>query len=529
MLRDADVPPQYRVWRREDGTPWQLGSARAYKASDLRTNDLVTLRFFDAPPSQFGDKATLARLAQTLSRPGSPHLNPLRDLFIRDGTHLAVTEFVEGRSLAERVGERGAWKSGAVLALARDTLKALEALHRVGVAHGSVGPAKLWFEASGGKLRIIDGGLHPGATLHGPTAENVGISDDLRRLAMTLWFALTGQPPFAEGFAATLRAAPDREPLDALPASESLQALSALFTRTLDPEEVNERSLDAAGLLAVLETPALQTSRQERAAQRPVRTPQDSRIDPPSTSAPELRPALTRIVHSTGPAREFGAGPVPPRRTAGILALVVLGIGLAAARSIQGPIHGGAMLPATNVQPQTAAATTASVPEDQTETPPPSTSSVLPLTGGPPVGAVGIQARALRIREVQPETLEGLKSARELRRAATLPIANGRGFPTHTEVAQVKAALVANVPETAQGRPAVLVLILGYSDQPTAQGGAAESQEEADALAAALFHDGITAPVYACGLGGAEEMPEVDTPTAGEGGFVEVWVAFLLF
>ena len=529
MWRDADVPPQYRVWRREDGTPWQLGSARAYKANDLRTNDLVTLRFFDAPVEHFRDKATLARLAETLSNPGSPHLNPLRDLFIRDGTHLAVTEFVEGRSLAERVGERGAWKSGAVLALARDTLKALDALHRVGVAHGSVGPAKLWFEATGGKLRIIDGGLHPGATMRGPTAENVGIRDDLRRLAMTLWFALTGQPPFTEGFAATLRAAPDRKPLDALPASESLQALSALFTRTLDPEEAGERSLDTAGLLAVLETPALQTSRQERAAQGPARAPHDSGIDSPSASAPELRPALTRVVRATKPATEIGAGPVSPRRTAGVVALVALGIGLAAARSLQGPIQVGAVLPATNVQPQTAAATTASVPEDRAETLPLSTPSAPPLTGGPPVGAVGVQARALRIRDVQPETLEVLKNARELRRAATLPVANGRGFPTHTEVEQVKAALAADVPETLQGRPAALVLILGYSDQPTAQGGAAESQEEADALAAALFHDGITAPVYACGLGGAEEMPEVDTPTAGDGGFVEVWVAFLLF
>ena len=493
MLRDGDVPPQYRVWRREDGSPWRLGGGTAYRATDLHTDEAVALRFFDAPVNGAADKAALARLAQTLSRPGSTHLNALRDLFIRERCHMAVTNFVEGPSLTEGIGEHGTLSSGAVLALAREALEALEALHRFGVAHGSVGPAKLLFVPAEDSLRIVDGGLHRAAVVLAPPEGNAATADDLRRLGMTLWFALTGALPFATGLSAPVGATPDWTVLDALPASEEMRALSALFRRTLAQGGQTGCPQRAGELLNLLEIRGIQ--------RRPGR-------------------------EQTGRGTAGNPAPKSPQRMAGALGLAALAAGLAAAWIVQAPVAQRSGLLASDAVSANDTTTSAPPPEEHARTALP---ALPPLTGGMPVSAEGIQARAVRIRDVQPATLEVLKNARLMRRAGTLPVSDGRRFPSSAEIERVKDALSATVADTPRNQGTVLVLILGYSDQPTADGGGIESQEEADALAAALFHDGITAPVYACGLGGVDGMTEVDAQAAGDGAFVEVWVAFLLF
>ena len=527
MFSDGDIPPQYRVWRREDGSPWQLGHGTAYKATDLRTDDVVVLRFFEARIDHFAEKTTLARLAQTLSKPGSPHLNPVRDLFIRDRTHLAVTNFVEGQSLAEGIAEHGRPTGEAVLGLAREALEALNALHRAGIAHGSVSPAKLLFAPPDDALRIIDGGLHPAATIVAPPAGNAGTADDLRRLGVTLWFALTGTLPFAEGLAAPADASPDWKQLDALPASGSLRSLLALFTRTLNPGGNTRRPQTAADLLAALEAQGfLPRTTHEPAGDEPGETKRDLDQGPQAEEASGTPAVAAR---RSNPPSAPAAGPTGVRKVSGIAGLAALMIGLAATWFVQARLAQRSEREQSNAPASPIKTTKRPVPETPTTTNLPAVPGSPALTGGPPVSAVGIQARAMRIRDTQPDTLEALKAARELRRVATLPVTNGRGFPTRAEVGQVKEALDVAVSETSQTHRTALVLVLGYSDQSTMEGEAAESQEESDALASALFHDGITAPVYACGLGGREGVPEVDAPVAGDGAFAEVWVAFLLF
>ena len=517
MLPEGEVPEYYRVWQREDGSPWRLGDG-AYKASDLRTDELVVLRFFEAPVEGAGDQAALARLAQKLSGIHSPNVVALRDLFIRARTHLAVVEFVEGLSLADRVREHGAGTSETVLALAQVALEALTMLHKAGVAHGSLGPSKLLFSLEDGLLKLSDGGLHRGAAAVVPPTGNTATADDLRRLGITLWFALAGTLPFTEGLDAPEEAVPKWEQLHALPTSASLRMLVALFARTLHRGERVQRPQTAAALVAALGT----------------RGGDLRLVDELIPSEPMLPHVSIATAVATG-LKPSTAGFIPTakthrtgRRVAGSMALLTLAAGLAATWFSQ-------PLPTESrglVEPMAASATHAT---GVVETPAVNEGNFTvndpafpPLSGGPPVSAVGIQARAAGIQNLQPDTLEALKPARELRRVATLPVPDGRKFPDEATVRRVMAALTHINPPTPTHRTA-LILILGYSDETDTEEAVKGSQEEADAFAGALFHGGIVAPVYACGLGDSSGMPEVDAEVAGGGGFVEVWVAFLLF
>ena len=532
MLLDGDVPEQYRVWRREDGSPWRLGTA-AYKATDVRSDDLVVLRFFDARIEGPLDTAALVRLGQALSFPFSPNVARLRDLFIRRQTHLAVTEFIEGTSLAGQVEERGAWNSEKVQALARTALTALSALHHAGVTHGNLGPAKLLFEGPDRTLKIVDFGLHSHATTLAPPTGNAATAEDLRRLGVTLWFALTGRMPFAQGLSAPA-GTPDWQQLDTLPRSVCLRRLVSLFTRTLNQGESSRRPQNAGALLAALEAQGFQPSHSENLAVREPTRPDEPGAGQDEWAGTERNPVSAATARSRTPllSTPLSARPETRRgnpKAAGTVALLALAAGLAATWFVQSPLAATGEGPGRKAPPtegataaENASATdiVAAVPGEPT---PP------PLNGGPPVSTAGIQARAERIQRVQPATLEALKLARELHRAATLPVSNGRQFPYTLEVEQTKAALANLNPGAAQAQRTTLVLILGYSDEPETADAATESQDEADALAGALFHDGITAPVYACGLGNPEGMPEIDANSAGSGGFVEVWVASLLF
>ena len=517
MLPEGAVPEFFRVWQRDDETPWRLGDG-VYKASDLRTNEVVALRFFDATVDRPGDKAALARLAQKLSGLRSPNVVALRDVFIRARTHLAVVEFVEGPSLADRVRAHGAGTSETVLALGQVALEALATLHAAGVAHGSVGPSKLLFSREDGLLKLSDGGLHRGAVEVAPPTGNDATADDLRRLGVTLWFALTGTPPFAAGLDAPPEAVPKWEQVLTLPASPSLWTLMFLFAQTLHRGERVPWPLNATVLLAALET---RTSKLQRVGEPdpPEPRPPDESVRRENFAAPEPEAAFP--VPASATRRRS-------RTSAGAVALLALTAGLTATWFSQLPPAGSrpAGEPTTG---QTGHATAAApTPAEGEERSPLIDPATPPLASGPAVSAAGIQARAAGVQTRQPDTLEALKPARELRRVATLPVPDGQRFPDEATVDRVAAALARSHPPTTAQRTS-LVLVLGCSDEPDAEAAAKGSQEEADALAGALFHAGINAPVYACGLGNFAGIPEVDTEAAGSGGFVEVWVAFLLF
>ena len=237
---DQLLPEHYRVWRRDDGSWWQLGRGGVFKATDLRTDGTVALRFLEAGPRTPDAMGALAEYAALLARPGSPLVAPLRDFFVSGAFNVAATEFIVGESLANRVRRDGPLGAGSVWAIARSLLDGLASLHALGLAHGSLGPSKILFPAHGESdqpLILVEAGLHPSASIApDPAAGSAATRADLHQLGATLWFALTG-----EALEPSVDLPLPWQSLDAAGITPALGALPVLLARTLTGDPRNAR------------------------------------------------------------------------------------------------------------------------------------------------------------------------------------------------------------------------------------------------------------------------------------------------
>ncbi|GGM82408.1 hypothetical protein GCM10010106_31280 [Thermopolyspora flexuosa] len=92
-----------------------------------------------------------------------------------DGRPYLVTEYIEGISLAERVGEAGPLEPALLLETAYGTAAALAAIHAAGLVHRDLKPANVILSAAG--PRVIDFGIARAlrhATVETLTGEVVG-------------------------------------------------------------------------------------------------------------------------------------------------------------------------------------------------------------------------------------------------------------------------------------------------------------------------------------------------------------------
>ncbi len=180
-----------------------------------------------------------------------------------------VMELVEGRTLAEHLGERGALPWAEARELAAQVASGLEAAHRAGVVHRDLKPANLMIDGEA-RVKIVDFGLakdtqaaavaggHESAT-HSPTlamATNPGVvvgtasymspeqargdavdsRSDIWSLGCVLWEMLTGSRPFAgdsvvDTVAAVLRQEPEAAQLEGIPESLRRVVLRCLAKR----------------------------------------------------------------------------------------------------------------------------------------------------------------------------------------------------------------------------------------------------------------------------------------------------------
>ncbi len=132
----------------------------------------------------------------------------------------AVLEPLTGRSLTERVLLSGRHIGLVEVAfLGQELLGHLDVLHDAGRTHAEIDPDHVWLPSRRGGVRLafhpLQDELQPGVAIrsspyHAPEQLRPGAGVDLRtdlyRLAATLYFALTGAPPFAATDAARLNA-----------------------------------------------------------------------------------------------------------------------------------------------------------------------------------------------------------------------------------------------------------------------------------------------------------------------------------
>ena len=134
------------------------GMGEVYRARDTKLDRDVAIKIL---PEAFGnDPERLARFereAKTLAALNHPHIAHIHGLEESDGVRTLVLEFVDGPTLADRIGY-GPIPITEALTIARQIAEALEAAHDQGIIHRDLKPANIKVRTDG-SVKVLDFGL----------------------------------------------------------------------------------------------------------------------------------------------------------------------------------------------------------------------------------------------------------------------------------------------------------------------------------------------------------------------------------
>src|SRR5579883_2208694 len=199
------------------------GMSTVYLARDDRSGELVALKLL--PPSRWRDQERLLARFQRemeLSRlVAHPHLAWTHESGFCMGVYYIAMEYIPGKNLSRIVAEGGPLKVPRAARLMAEVASGLEHSHNQGLIHRDLKPSNIMITPND-HAKVLDLGL---ALMEGEEAEQdviggqgyiVGTMDyiapeqttdstavdgraDIYALGCTLYFALTGRPPFPGG------------------------------------------------------------------------------------------------------------------------------------------------------------------------------------------------------------------------------------------------------------------------------------------------------------------------------------------
>lgn len=189
--------------------------ATVYLGRNLKTNELVAVKVlnpeFTAEPTFVKRFQREAELARQLSH---PNIVRMLGYGTENGAHYLIMEFVEGKTLAAVIRERGRLASGEAVAIARQVCTALEAARVKRIVHRDIKPHNIMI-GSDGVVKVMDLGIARGPDSGALTATNVVMGtpaymapevwrgatadtrSDLYALGVILYEMLGGHAPFA--------------------------------------------------------------------------------------------------------------------------------------------------------------------------------------------------------------------------------------------------------------------------------------------------------------------------------------------
>jgi len=253
------------------------GMGQVYKAYHRRMRRVVALKVL--APELLRSEAARARFQREVEAAGrltSPHIVAAHDAGEAGGRDFLVMEYIEGRNLAELVKQDGPLPVAQAVGCIVQTARGLQHAHSSGIVHRDVKPANLLLSSAGGQVKVLDMGLArmeltPGgdgltsnnlvagtaAFMAPEQAANAHRADersDVYSLGCTLFFLLTGRPPYAGETAMEVIFAHREQAIPSLRESRAdcPPALEAVFRRMV-AKEPEERQASMAQVLADLE------------------------------------------------------------------------------------------------------------------------------------------------------------------------------------------------------------------------------------------------------------------------------------
>jgi eukaryotic-like serine/threonine-protein kinase len=133
------------------------GMGEVYKARDTRLGRDVAVKVLPQHMSASPElRQRLDREAKTISQLSHPHICMLHDVGHQDGVDYLVMEYLEGETLADRLG-KGALPIDQALRIAVEIAGALDTAHRSGIVHRDLKPGNVMLTKSG--VKLLDFGL----------------------------------------------------------------------------------------------------------------------------------------------------------------------------------------------------------------------------------------------------------------------------------------------------------------------------------------------------------------------------------
>jgi eukaryotic-like serine/threonine-protein kinase len=184
------------------------GMGEVYVADDLSLNRKVALKLlpeaFAADPERM---ARFEREAKLLASLNHPNIAAIYGFEQAEEKRFLVLEFVEGETLAQRLG-KGPLPVEEALGVCRQIAEGLEAAHEKGVIHRDLKPANVMI-AAGDKVKILDFGLAKALadeTQNVDSSQSPTITEAMTRPGVVLGTAAYMSPEQAKGKALDKRA-----------------------------------------------------------------------------------------------------------------------------------------------------------------------------------------------------------------------------------------------------------------------------------------------------------------------------------
>src|ERR1700737_1545965 len=233
-MGDADKFEHFVIMRRSDGSLWELGRGAmgvTYKAFDTNLRSDVALKVINA---QYLNSETarqrFLREARAAASLHHPNVATVFHLGNSDGRFFYAMEYVEGETVERRVQREGPLSADLALRITRQVARALIAADRQKLVHRDIKPSNVMLVLDAVEdhllVKVIDFGLAKslGATVDQSVTMSMGgfvgtphfaspeqleereidVRSDLYSLGATLWFMLTGRPPFQGSMASVI-------------------------------------------------------------------------------------------------------------------------------------------------------------------------------------------------------------------------------------------------------------------------------------------------------------------------------------